>query len=67
MAAKWNSTKLGWQEEILGLDMAKKWKLHIEIRGSMDQIREDIGMGQALAVSDALYQHESRAESRNHW
>jgi len=52
------STRSGWQEHLLDLEMGKECNIQLGITGSADQIKADIGMGHALTVSDRLYQQE---------
>jgi len=51
----------GWQTRFLGSEITMDWKIQLEIQGSMDQIKADIGTNQAIAVSNGSFQNESRA------
>ncbi len=52
---------MNWQESLLESDAGKMWNIQISISGSTDLIKVAIDTGQAIAVSNRSYQHDSSA------
>jgi len=61
MVNETGSNERGWSKRFLGLDITSNWQIQLEIQGTLDQIKEDIGNNQAIAVSDGSYQQDSSA------
>jgi len=50
-----------WQTRFLSSEIVGDWKIQLEIQGSMDQIKADISINKAIAVSNGSFQHDSSA------